>query len=149
MTNVLSCFNMQRALSQRPSFGDLPPTVQFVCIKFPFLLLTAQVPPKSTALSFVRINMLVKCFMADEQLYRNLLWTPLQTQQGTGLLSYPRGNGCDIATVLCSLYRELIVSLGATATRPPVNQSCTSCLNTPLKYVATSFLYFLCTITLV
>jgi hypothetical protein len=78
--NLISVgLNIQRVLAQRSSDGDLSPTVTFAHISFPLLPLAAQVATKSSALRCVRINMLVKRFMADGQLCLNLLFIPLQT----------------------------------------------------------------------
>jgi hypothetical protein len=57
MTHLASSFNMQGSFAQRPSIGDLPPTVTSARITFPLLLLAAQTLPKNSALSLVRINM--------------------------------------------------------------------------------------------
>ena len=61
------------AIAQRPSVGDLSPAVSSHGIAFLLLLLTAQVLPKNPTQSLVRINMLIKSFMAVGQLRGNLL----------------------------------------------------------------------------
>jgi len=103
MTYLLPRLNMQGSITQGPSVGDLSAPIPSTRIAFPLLLLAAQVLPKSTALRFVCINMLVKRFMADGQLGGYLLRAPLQAQQSTGLFTYPGCNGWGIATVLRSL----------------------------------------------
>jgi len=64
---------MQGALAQRPSIGDLPPSISPTRITLSLLLLAAQTLPKNSALSLVRINMLVHRLMADGQSCCNLL----------------------------------------------------------------------------
>jgi hypothetical protein len=76
-----------------------------------------QVLPKSAALRFIRVNMLVKRLMADRQLEGDLLGIPLQTQQSTGFFTKPRLNSWGVATTLYSLYRELTGFLRARAPR--------------------------------
>jgi len=65
MTYPLPRLNMQGSIAQGPSVGYFSTTVTSTRIAFPLLLLAAQVLPKSTAVRFVCINMLVKRFMAD------------------------------------------------------------------------------------
>ncbi len=128
MTNLLPSFNMQGPIAQRPSFGDLPPTVTSARITFPLLFLAAQVLPKSTALSLVRINMLIQRLMAYRQLRGDLLRAPLQTQLSTGFFPYPRLNGWGclrgvfggISTVLRTLCRELTGLFGSIAPRTSI-----------------------------
>jgi len=100
--------------------GDLSTAIPSTRLTFPLLLLAAQILPKSTALRFVRINMLVKRFMAEGQFGNDLFGTPLQAQQSTGLFTYPGCNGRGIAKVLCSLYRELTGLLEAITPRASV-----------------------------
>ena len=107
MTYLLPRLNMQGSIAQGPSVGDLSSAIPSTRVTFPLLLLAAQVLPKRTALRFVCINMLVKRFMTDGQFGSYLFGTPLNLQQSTGLFTYPGCNGWRIATVLCSLYREL------------------------------------------
>ena len=120
MTNLLPSFNMQGSFAQRPSIGDLPPTVTSARITFPLLLLAAQTLPKNSALSLVRINMLVHRLMADRQSCCNLLRTPLHAHQRTSFFPYPRLNGWGIATVLRTLCRELTGLFGAIAPRTSI-----------------------------
>ena len=68
MTNLLPSFNMQGPIAQRSSVGDLSTPISPARITFPLLLLAAQVLPKSTALRFIRVNMLVKRLIAYRQL---------------------------------------------------------------------------------
>ena len=112
-----SSFNMQGALAQRSSVGELPPPISPIRITLSFLPLTAQVLPKNPALCFVRINMLVKRLMADGQCFCNLLRTPLHAHQRTGLFPYPRLNGWGIATVLRTLCQELTGLFGSISPR--------------------------------
>ena len=120
MTHLASSFIMQGALAQRSSVGDLPPPISPTRIKFPLLFLAAQTLPKNSALSLVRINMLVKRLMADGQLGGDLLGTPLHAHQRTSFFAHPRLNGWGIPTVMRSLCRELIGLFEAIAPRTSI-----------------------------
>ena len=98
---------MQWPIAQRPPVGDLPASISPTRIALPLLLLAAQTLPKNSALSLLRINMLVKRLMADGQYCCNLLRTPLHAHQRTGFFPYPRLYGWGIATVLRTLCRRL------------------------------------------
>ena len=120
MTHLASIFNMQGPIAQRPSVGDLPPSISPTRVTLSLLLQAAQTLPKNSALSLVRINMLVKRLMADGQSCCNLLRTPLQLQQRTGFFPYPRLNGWGIPTVMRSLCREFIGLFEAIAPRTSI-----------------------------
>jgi len=117
MTYLPSGFNIQWAIAQRPSVGDLSLAVSSTSIAFPLLLLNAQVLPKNSTQSLVRINTLKNSFMADGQLRGNLLRTPLNAQQRTGFFPYPLLNSWSFATVLCTLDRYLTGLLGSITPR--------------------------------
>ena len=120
MTYLLPRLNMQGSIAQGSSVGDLSPTISPTRVTLPLLLLTAQVLPKCSPLSLVRINKLVKRFMTDGQFGGYLFGTPLNLQQSTGLFAYPRCNGRRIATVLRSIGRHLASLLGPVTTRATV-----------------------------
>ena len=58
-------------------------------------------------LSLIHINMLIKGLMADVQLGRNLLGTPLHAQQGIGFIFNPRRYHACVEAVLVALNRQL------------------------------------------
>ena len=120
MTHLAPSFNMQGSFAQRPSVGDLPPPISPTRITLSLLLLPAQTLPKNSALSLVRINMLIQRLMADGQSCCNLLRTPLHAHQRTGFFPYPRINGWGIATVLRTLCRELTGLFGSIAPRTSI-----------------------------
>ena len=120
MTHLSSCFNVQGPLTQRPSVGDLSSPVPPTCIALPLLLLAAQVLPKRSPLSLVRIHMLINGFMADGQLRGNLFGTPLHAQQGIGFIFHPRRYRAGVAAVLRSMGRHLASLLGAVTARASV-----------------------------
>ena len=99
MTHLFPRFNLQGPFTQRPSVGDLPSAVPSARIAFSLLLLTAQVLPKRSPLSLIRIHLLINGFMADGQLRGNLLGTPLHAQQGIGLIFHPRRYRAGVAAV--------------------------------------------------
>ena len=111
---------MQRAVAQRSSVGDLTSTVTSPGIALSPLLMTAQVLPKCSPQSIVRINMLINGFMADGQLRGNLLGALLNAQQSTGSFTYPWLNSWSIATVLRSIGRHLSSLLGAVTQRASI-----------------------------
>ena len=111
---------MQGPIAQRPSVGDLPSSISHTRVALSLLLLAAQVLPKSTALRFIRVNMLVKRLVADGILRGDLLRASLQTQQSTGFFPYPQLNGWGIATVLYTLCRELTGLFGSIAPRTSI-----------------------------
>jgi hypothetical protein len=120
MTYLASSFNVQGTIAQRSSVGDLPSTVSSPGIAFSPLLMTAQVLPKCSPQSLVRINMLINGFMADGQLRGNLLRTPLNAQQRTGLFPYPWLKSWSITIVLCTLGRYLTGLLGSITQRASI-----------------------------
>ena len=100
--------------------GDLSSAIPSTRITLPLLLLAAQVLPKCSPLSLVRIHMLINGFMADGQLRGNLFWTPLHAQQGIHLIFHPRRYRVGVATVLRSIGRHLASLFGSIPTRATV-----------------------------
>ena len=120
MAHLLSSFDMRRPITQGAPVRDLAPSVPPAGVALSLLLLTAQVLPQLAAFGLVGINMLVKRLMADWQLASNLLRTPLQAQQMSGLLAHPCGHRSRVSALLRSLGRQLTGLLGPIAFKPAI-----------------------------
>ena len=92
-------FNMQGALSQRHSVGDLPSLTCHPRSAYSF--------PSGSADSSKELRPEPCPHKADGQPCCNLLLTPLHVHQRTGFFVHPRLNGWGIATVLHTLCPEL------------------------------------------
>jgi hypothetical protein len=92
MTNLFPSFNVGAFRSKDISRGSAP-SILPTRVALSLLLMAAQVLTKTSALGFVRINMLVKRLLADGQSCCNFFQTPLHTQQKTGFFPYPRLKG--------------------------------------------------------
>lgn len=120
MAHLLSSFDMRRPIPQGAPVRDLAPSVLPAGVALSLLLLAAQVLPQLAASGLVGINMLVKRLMADWQLASNLLRTPLQAQQMSGLLAHPGGHSRSVSALLRSLGPQLTGLLGPIAFKPAV-----------------------------
>jgi len=113
-------FDMRRPITQGAPVRDLAPSVPPAGVALSLLLVAAQVLPQLAASGLVGINMLVKRLMADWQLASNLLRTPLQAQQMSGLLVHPGGHSRSVSALLRSLGHQLTGLLGPIAFKPAV-----------------------------
>lgn len=120
MAHLLSSFDMRRPITQGAPVRDLAPSVPPAGVELSLLLVAAQVLPQLAASGLVGINMLVKRLMADWQLASNLLRTPLQAQQMSGLLVHPGGHSRSVCALLRSLGHQLTGLLGPIAFKPAV-----------------------------
>jgi hypothetical protein len=120
MTNLLTTFNVRRALAQRSTVGDLPPAVSTTGVALSLLLLATQVLPQGAAMHLVFVNMHVQRFMAHWQLARDLLWAPLQPQQRTGLLFHPGRKGAGVAARFRAFAGKFTSMFGFIASTPGI-----------------------------
>jgi len=111
---------MHRPVAQGASVRNLAPSFPTARVALSLLLLAAKVLPQRVASSFVLVNMPVKRLMADWQLASNLLRTPLQAQQMSGLLAHPGGHSRSVSALLRSLGHQLTGLLGPIAFKPAV-----------------------------
>jgi len=89
MTDLLTTFNVRRALAQVPAVGDLSSAVPTAGVAPSLSLLATQVVPQGAAMRLVGVNMQVQGFMTYWQLAGDLLRAALQSQQHAGLLFHP------------------------------------------------------------
>jgi hypothetical protein len=105
---LLSSFAMRRSITQGESVRNLALSAPTTHLALSTLLLAAKVFLQRTASNLFRVNMLVKCLMADWQIACNLFRAPLQFTQVGCLLSHPgRHCGC-VPAFLRALWSQFL-----------------------------------------
>jgi len=114
------------ALANRASFHNL--AYSFNSADVPLLsllslLLTSQILPKSPTSYFISIDMKIKCFMANRQLCRDLLWAKLLSNAVKGGFKNFKDNASDITTTSRPLFRKSIDLLRTVPTAPAISSN--------------------------
>ena len=111
-------FNICWTLADRASIDNLTSSLNPTVISLFSLLLTSQILPKSPSISFIRIDMVIKRFMANWQFCSDLLGAKLLRNALKGRFEHTRLNAPGIATKQRSFPGKLIGFLGSVPAAP-------------------------------
>lgn len=123
MTNSNAQLNPCWELANRASFHNLAYSFNSADVPLLSILLTSQILPKSPTSYFMSIDMKIKCFMANRQLCRDLLWAKLLSNSVKGGFKNFKDNASDITTTSRPLFRKSIGLLRTVLTAPAISSN--------------------------
>ena len=118
MSNGPAGFNIRWTLADGASVDNLTPSLNPACVSLFSLSLASQILPKSPSSRFIRIDMLIKRFMANWQLCSDLLGAELLANPVKGGFEHTRLNAPGVAAQLRSFPGKLIGLLGSVPAAP-------------------------------
>ena len=121
--NSAAQLNICRTFVNRTSTHDLTSALNPTGVSLFSLLLTSEIPPKSPSSSFIRIDMLIKRFMANWQLCGNLLGAELLGNPVKGGFEHIRLNASGITTTYGPLLSKSVGLLGSIPAAPFVSNN--------------------------
>ncbi len=118
VSNSPAGFNIWWTLADRASIDNLTSSLNPIGVSLFSLLLASQTLPKSPSSSFIRIDMLIKRFMANWQLCSDLLGAELLANPVKGGFKHMRLNAPGITTNYGALLSKSIGLLGSVPVAP-------------------------------